>query len=91
MGPRNPRPKICRSCGAKITYIKKVNSAYRITEHKDDCRFAKRQGMGGKSSYKKVKWKAIREKELPVNPLALMKLSPEKFGKKVNQLLESQY
>jgi len=50
---------------------------------------AKRKGMGGPAP--KLVLERLKEKELAVNPLALMKLSPAKFGKRVNQYLESNY
>ena len=89
VGARDPHPKVCRFCHAKVRYVKKVNSVYRITKHKDGCRMAKRKGIGGPAQ--KLMLKRLKEKELAVNPLALMKLSPEKFIKKANQLLESNY
>ena len=94
VGARDPRPKVCRFCNARVRYVQKVNSpegaTYRITKHKDGCRMAKRQGIGGRPAPKLV-LERLKEKELVVNPLALMKLSPEKFIKKANQLLESNY
>lgn len=93
IGLRDPRPKVCRFCNARVSYVQKVNSkegtTYRITKHKHGCRMAKRKGMGGPAP--KLVLERLKEKELAVNPLALMKLSPAKFGKRVNQYLESNY
>ncbi len=94
VGPRDPRPKVCRFCYAKITYEDIQSSKngkfyiYRITQHKNNCRMSKRKGIGGKP-IQKLKFRRYPEKELPVNPLNLMKLSPEKFCRRVNQYLEA--
>ena len=84
---RDPRPKICRCCYGKVVYIKRLSSILRITEHKDNCRMTKRKGMGGRQLM--LKQDRPKEKELPINPLTLIKLSPEKFVRKANQYIES--